>query len=63
MSEQEIINLTALSKFVRAVQLLSEVAAIGSAFTDDLLPTGTELFLEESSKKFVELEELISINA
>lgn len=63
MSEVEQLNLTALTKFVKAVQLLSEVAKVGSAFTDDLLPTATEDFLEQANIKFAELETLLAYNA
>ena len=49
-------NLIALSKFVKAMNLLGEVYNESSVFTDDLLPTSTEQFLTEAVEVLNKLE-------
>lgn len=44
-------NLTALQQVLTAVALINEVNNTGTAFTDDLLPSCTEEFLEQLSSK------------
>ena len=44
-------NLTALQQVLTAVALLNEVNNTNTAFTDDLLPSCTEEFLEQLGGK------------
>lgn len=44
-------NLVALKQLITAISLLNEVNNTGTAFTDDILPSCTEEFIEQLGSK------------
>jgi len=49
-----------LSNFIQAVTLLAKVLNHGSAFTDNIMPTNTEQFLEDASLSLTAVMEMIT---
>lgn len=54
-------NMLALANFITAVQAIAQIYDKGTDFTDKILPSITEEFLIQSSKKFDEIKMALEV--